>query len=65
MVRALDALRHAVGLQAAVLDAIGDDLSDLADLLEQPGGPEIDGRVHITLAQMERHLEAPVASVRQ
>lgn len=63
--RAADALRHAVGLQAAVLDAIGDGLSDLVALLAEPRGPEADARIHLTLAQVERHLEALVGSVRQ
>lgn len=65
VLQALDSLRHAVGLQAAVLDAIGDGLSDLAGLMEPPGSPEMCARIHITLAQVERHLAALVASVRQ
>jgi hypothetical protein len=32
VLHALDSLRHAVGLQTAVLDAIGDGLADLAEL---------------------------------
>lgn len=65
VLRALDSLRHAVGLQAAVLDAIGDALSDLADLMSQPAVAETNARVHITLAQIEQHLESLVVSVRQ
>lgn len=61
---ALDALRHAVGLQPAVLDAIGDGLSDLDDLLAS-AVPGNDARIHIRLAEVEGHLSALIASVRQ
>lgn len=62
---ALDALRSAVGLQTAVLDAIGDDLHQLAGLARQPRSAAVDGQLHVTLAQIERHLAGLVASVRQ
>jgi uncharacterized protein (TIGR02677 family) len=65
VLRAVDALRHAVGLQTAVLDAVGDSLSDLADLMGQPASPDSNARIHIVLAQVEAHLAALVASVRQ
>ncbi len=65
LLAALEALRHAVGLQSAVLDAIGDDLAELAALGAQLSAPALDARIHIALAQVERHLEALVASVRQ
>ncbi len=65
VLHALDSLRHAVGLQTAVLDAIGDDLTDLAELASRPRSPAIDARLHITLSQVERHLAALVTSVRQ
>lgn len=65
VLRVLEALRHAVGLQSAVLDAIGDDLGELAELVNQPRSPAVDARIHIALAQVESHLEALVASVRQ
>lgn len=65
VLRAVDALRHAVGLQAAVLDAIGDSLSDLADLMGEPTSPDSTARIHIVLAQMEGHLGALVTGVRQ
>ncbi|MHB1536634.1 MAG: TIGR02677 family protein, partial [Acidimicrobiales bacterium] len=61
----LESLRHAVGLQAAVLDAIGDNLSDLAELAAQTRSQAADARIHIALAQVERHLAALVTSVRQ
>ena len=35
-ISALDSLKHTVGLQPAVLDAIGDGLAEVADLLDQP-----------------------------
>ena len=65
MLRAVEALRHAVGLQTAVLDAIGDDLGGLADLVSQARSAESDARIHIQLAQIEGHLTALVTSVRQ
>ncbi len=65
LLHTLDALRHAVGLQPAVLDAIGDDLSELADLITAPATSATDARVHIRLAEVEGHLEALVTSVRQ
>ena len=65
VIHALSSLHHAVGLQAAVLDAIGDGLSDVAELLRTPPTPEANARIHITLAQVERHLSALVTSVRQ
>ena len=64
LLHALDALRHAVGLQPAVLDAIGDGLTDLDELLSA-GEPGTDARIHIRLAEVEGHLASLVASVRQ
>ena len=65
LLHALDSLRHAIGLQPAVLDAIGDGLGELADLLTAPRTGETDARIHIRLAEVEGHLTALVASVRQ
>lgn len=65
LLHALTALRSAVGLQTAVLDAIGDDLHELADRAALPRSAAADGQVHITLAQIERHLAGLVSSVRQ
>ncbi|HUR24346.1 MAG TPA: DUF2397 family protein, partial [Acidimicrobiales bacterium] len=65
LLHALDSLRHAVGLQTAVLDAIGDGLADLAALTAAPRDATTDARTHIQLAQVERHLTALVTSVRQ
>ncbi|MGH8999277.1 MAG: TIGR02677 family protein, partial [Acidimicrobiia bacterium] len=65
LLHALDALRQVVGLQPAVLDAIGDGLSDLGGLLASPPGAESDARIHIRLAEVEGHLASLVASVRQ
>ncbi len=58
-------LRSAVGLQPAVLDAIGDRLGDLAVLLEGPERDDRSARVHLILAEVENHLSSLVASVRQ
>jgi len=65
MLAALDSLRHAVSLQPAVLDAIGDALVDIAALLDAPGDPKADAQVHLRLAEIEAHLTGLVTSVRQ
>lgn len=65
LLRALESLRAAVGLQTAVLDAIADDLSELAGLVEQPQSVSVDARIDVQLSQVERHLSSLVASVRQ
>jgi uncharacterized protein (TIGR02677 family) len=65
VLHALESLRAAVGLQTAVLDAIGDDLAELANLAGQPRAPAVDGRITVQLTQVERHLASLVASVRQ
>jgi uncharacterized protein (TIGR02677 family) len=65
VLHALTELRHAVGLQPAVLDAIGDALVELADLSAQPDTPATNARIHILLAEVEGHLGALVTSVRQ
>lgn len=65
VLHAYDQLRTAIGLQPAVLDAIGDRLADLADLLAGPETDERASRVHLVLAEVENHLAALVASVRQ
>jgi uncharacterized protein (TIGR02677 family) len=65
VLRAVDALRHAVGLQTAVLDAIGDGLFALAELAGRPPSQEADGRLHLQLATIEHSLESLVHSVRQ
>lgn len=65
VLRAVDALRHAVGLQTAVLDAIGDGLGMLAELMVQPRAQDVDARIHLQLSQVEQSLESLVVSVRQ
>lgn len=65
LLHALDSLRHAVGLQPAVLDAIGDGLLELAELLTRPPGGDTDARIHIRLAEVEGHHNALLTSVRQ
>lgn len=65
LLHALDSLRHAVGLQTAVLDAIGDGLADIADLTQRPRAQQTDDRIHLQLMAVERHLAALVTSVRQ
>ena len=65
LLHALDSLRHAVGLQPAVLDAIGDGLNDLADILDQPSTDALDARIHLRLAEVEGHHSSLLVSVRQ
>lgn len=65
LLHALETLRSTVGLQPAVLDAIGDGLHDLALLLEQPRTAGTDGRIHVLLSQVEVQLTGLVTSVRQ
>lgn len=65
MLRAVDALRQAVGLQTAVLDAIGDGLVALAGLVGQPRAANVDAKIHLQLSQVEQSLESLVVSVRQ
>ena len=65
VLHAAEALRQAVGLQTAVLDAIGDGLGELGDLLAGPRTVADDARVHLQLVQIERHHVALVTSVRQ
>lgn len=65
VLHALESLHAAVGLQTAVLDAIGDDLSALAELMARPRNVADDARLHVQLSQVERHLESLVTSVRQ
>ncbi len=65
LLHAVESLRHTVGLQTAVLDAIGDGLGEVSDLAERPRSQAADDRIHLQLVQVERHLAALVASVRQ
>ena len=65
VLHALESLRHAVGLQTAVLDAIADGLADLAGLVVRPAGRVTDADIHIKLAEVESHLSGLVTSVRQ
>jgi uncharacterized protein (TIGR02677 family) len=65
VLHALDELRHAVGLQPAVLDAIGDALDELADRLSRSTGTSESARIHILLAEAEGLLTSLVTSVRQ
>ncbi len=65
VLQAFEELRSAIGLQPAVLDAIGDGLGELAELLVAPRSDEVDGRIRVQLASVENHLLSLVASVRQ
>lgn len=65
LLHALASLKQAVGLQPAVLDAIGDGLGDLADLLQQPSTDALNARIHLRLAEIEGHHSSLLVSVRQ
>ncbi len=65
VLHALDRLHHAVGMQPAVLDAIGDGLAELARLMKRPPTTDDDARIHIKLAEVEGNTNALVVSVRQ
>lgn len=62
---ALESLRHVASLQPAVLDAIGDALGEIADLLDAPAEPRADNIVWVRLKEVEAHLAGLVTSVRQ
>ncbi|MGH8960391.1 MAG: TIGR02677 family protein [Jatrophihabitantaceae bacterium] len=65
LLHALESLRTAVGLQTAVLDAIGDGLAELGQLMRAPRSSATDARIHVQLSQVERNLSSLVTSVRQ
>ncbi|MDA8309894.1 MAG: TIGR02677 family protein [Actinomycetota bacterium] len=65
VLRAVDSLRHAVGLQTAVLDAMGDVLGELGELAALPRAPDVDAKIHLLVSQLEQSLESLVVSVRQ
>jgi uncharacterized protein (TIGR02677 family) len=63
VLHSLEVLQRAVSLQPAALDAIGDKLADLLELL---GRPDVaDTRIAERLAELEHHLQALVDNVRQ
>jgi uncharacterized protein (TIGR02677 family) len=63
VLHSLEVLQRAVSLQPAALDAIGDALADLLDLL---GRAEVaDTRIATRLGELEHHLQALVDNVRQ
>ena len=64
VLRSLEVLTSAVGLQSATLDAIGDALADLVAMLATTG-PDTNGRMHIRLAELEGHHRSLIESVRQ
>ena len=64
VVEAVDDARQ-VGLQPAVLDAIGDGLNDLADMLAQRSTDALDVRIHLRPAEVGGHHAALLVSVRQ
>ena len=64
VLHALESLRRAIGLQPAVLDAIGDALADIASLLGA-SGDDVAPRIHLRLADVESYLSSLVHNVRQ
>jgi len=64
VLRSVEVLESALGLQSATLDAIGDALADLVALVSQDD-PGIDGRIHIRLVELENHQRSLIETVRQ
>lgn len=64
VLRSLEVMRSAVGLQTATLDAIGDALADLVQLAATDE-PDTNGRIHVRLGDLENHQRALIESVRQ
>lgn len=62
---ALGALARTASLQPAVLDAIGDALHTVVELLDRPSEPAADGDLHLQLVLVETHLAGLIANVRQ
>lgn len=65
VLRALEVMQSAVGLQTAVLNAIGDALKDLADLQRTEPSKENNERLHIRLSELEGHMRSLIDSIRQ
>jgi uncharacterized protein (TIGR02677 family) len=63
VLHSLEVLQRAVSLQPAALDAIGDGLADLLELLGRADVP--DTRISTRLAELEHHLQALVDNVRE
>ncbi len=64
VLRSLEVMKSALGLQSATLDGIGDALADLATLIGQDE-PETNGRIHIRLSELENHQRSLIETVRQ
>jgi len=65
VLRALEVLSSSVGLQSAVLDAIGDALDDLVRALGTDDAGIDAPRLQIRLRELEGHLQALVESMRR
>lgn len=65
VMRALEVMQSAVGLQTAVLNAIGDALVDLAELSQSAQTTENHERLHIRLSELESHMRSLIDSIRQ
>jgi len=65
VLRALEVMQSAVGLQTAVLNAIGDALADLAELQQTEASTENNERLHIRLSELEAHMRSLIDSIRQ
>lgn len=63
VLHSLEVLQRSVSLQPAALDAIGDGLADLVDLLAAPD--VADTRLTTRLTEVEHHLQSLVDNVRQ
>ncbi len=65
VLRSLEVMQSAVGLQTAVLNAIGDALVDLSELMNNPPTTENQERLHIRLSELESHMRSLIDSIRQ
>ena len=63
VLHSLDVLRRTVSLQPATLDAIGDGLADLVELVRRDDVP--DARITTRLTEVEHHVQSLVDNVRE
>lgn len=64
VMRSLEVLQSAVGLQTAVLNAIGDALAELPELLARDSNQTNKERLHIRLSELESHMRSLTDSIR-
>lgn len=65
VLRSIEVLHSAIGLQTAVLNAIGDALADIPILLDSSDETKNHERLHIRLSELESHMRSLIDSIRQ